>query len=230
MSSDKNRALSSYIDIYLKEEIAMEGLTRNLGGFTRFLETLSFSHGNVLNISNISRECQVERRVVSGYLEILEDLLLAYQIPVFNRRAKRKTTVHPKFYYYDTGLYRRLRQRGPLDSNDEIQGPAMEGLVGQHLRAYSDYALDSVKLFFWRSVAGNEVDFILYGDKTFAAIEVKNTSVTHPHDFHGLYSFCDEYPEARAIMLYRGKEILQHRNILVVPCNEFLLNMGKYLE
>jgi predicted AAA+ superfamily ATPase len=228
MSSDRSRSLSAYVDVYLKEEIAMEGFARNLGAFNRFLEVVSFSHAGILNVSNVSRECQIERRVIAGYLEILEDLLLAYRIPVFTRRAKRKTSVHPKFYFYDAGLYRRLRQRGPLDTNDEIHGPALEGLVGQHLRAYSDYSLKSAGLFFWHSAAGNEVDFILYGDETFIAIEVKNTSTANPHDFHGLYSFGDEYPEAKLILLYRGKELYKHKNILVIPCYEFLLNIDKY--
>lgn len=54
--------LDAYISLYLKEEVQMEGLVRNLGNFARFLEAISFSHGSVLNISNVSRECEVERK------------------------------------------------------------------------------------------------------------------------------------------------------------------------
>jgi predicted AAA+ superfamily ATPase len=74
-----------------------EGLVRNLGTFTRFLEIISFSHGAVLNVSNLARECQISRGIVAGYIDILEDLLLAYRLAVFTRRAKRKTASHPKF-------------------------------------------------------------------------------------------------------------------------------------
>lgn len=83
----------------------MEGLTRNIVNFSHFLETASFSHGSVLSISNISRECMVERKVVEGYFHILEELLLAVRIPVFTKRAKRATIAHPKFYFYDIGIY-----------------------------------------------------------------------------------------------------------------------------
>jgi hypothetical protein len=48
----------------LKEEVQMEGLVRNIGNFARFLEAISFSHGSVLNISNVARECEVERKTV----------------------------------------------------------------------------------------------------------------------------------------------------------------------
>jgi predicted AAA+ superfamily ATPase len=221
-SPQPSKTLSAYVDIYLREEIMTEGLVRNLGTFTRFLEIISYSHGAVLNVSNIARECQTSRGIVTGYIDILEDLLLAYRLPVFAKRAKRKTASHPKFYLFDNGLYRRLRQRGPLDIESEISGPALEGLVGQHLRAYSDFALPSM--------AGNEVDLVLYGGKTFTAIEVKNTKVPRPTDYNGLTSFGDDYPEASLILLYRGSVPMIHKNISVVPVELFLKRPEDYVR
>ena len=54
-SGDPSSSLQAYIDLYLREEVLMEGLTRNIGNFSRFLEAISFSHGSVLNISNVAR-------------------------------------------------------------------------------------------------------------------------------------------------------------------------------
>lgn len=229
-SADPTKTLSAYVDVYLREEILAEGLVRNLGTFTRFLEIISFSHGCVLNVSNLARECQIGRGIVSGYIDILEDLLLAYRLDVFARRAKRKTASHQKFYLFDNGLYRRLRQRGPLDIESEISGPALEGLVGQHIRAYSDFALQDVHLYYWRSLAGNEVDFVLYGGTTFTAVEVKNTKVIRPTDYNGLASFGDDYPEASLVLLYRGNVVMKHKNMLVVPVGLFLQSPGEYLK
>jgi predicted AAA+ superfamily ATPase len=229
-SADPAKTLSAYVDIYLREEIMAEGLVRNLGAFTRFLEIISFSHGAVLNVSNLARECQTGRGIVTGYIDILEDLLLAYRLTVFARRAKRKTASHPKFYLFDNGLYRRLRQRGPLDIESEISGPALEGLVGQHIRAYSDFALPDTHLYYWRSLAGNEVDFVLYGGNTFTAVEVKNTKIVRPTDYNGLVSFGDDYPEASLVLLYKGNVLMKHKNILVVPVEMFLQSPGEYLK
>jgi predicted AAA+ superfamily ATPase len=228
-STEPAKTLSAYIDIYLREEIQAEGLVRNLGTFARFLEIISFSHGTILNVSNLSRECQTGRGIVAGYIDILEDLLLAYRLPVFAKRAKRKTASHPKVYFFDNGLYRRLRQRGPLDIESEISGPAVEGLVGQHLRAFADFALPDAQLYYWRTLAGNEVDFVLYGGKTFTAIEVKNTSVLRPIDYNGLISFSDDYPEASLILIYRGTVPMKHKNILVVPVGMLLKSPREYL-
>jgi len=136
---------------------------------------------------------------------------------------------NPKFYLFDNGLYRRLRQRGPLDTESEISGPALEGLTGQHLRAWSDFALPGTQLYYWRSMAGNEVDFVLYGGDTFTAIEVKNARVLNPVDYNGLISFGDDYPEAKLLLLYRGSLLMKHKNILVLPVELFLKKPGDYV-
>ncbi|MBW1802646.1 MAG: DUF4143 domain-containing protein, partial [Deltaproteobacteria bacterium] len=223
-SPDPDQVVKAYASLYLKEEVQMEGLVRNIGAFSRFLEAISFSHGAVLNVSDVSRDCQVERKTVEGYISILEDLLLGFRISVFSKRAKRHLSSHPKFYYFDAGVFRSLRPAGPLDAPQEIEGAALEGLVAQHLRAWNAYRGDVCSLYFWRTKAGNEVDFVFYGRDTFCAIEVKNTSRVHSKMLKGLLAFKEDYPEASLCLLYRGKERLKVKGILCLPVKEFLVN------
>ncbi len=221
-AEDPEAAQRAYVSLYLKEEVQAEGLTRNIGHFARFLEAASFSHGAVLNSSQIARECQVERKTVVSYLEILEDLLLAFRLPVFTRRAKRETIAHPKLYFFDAGVFRSLRPKGPLDRPEEIDGAALEGLVAQHLRAWIAYRNHDEQLFFWQTRGGVEVDFVLYGENLFQAIEVKNTARIRPQDLRGLRAFSEDYPEAGLTLLYRGKDRLLIDGILCLPVEDFL--------
>ena len=101
--------LKDYVQTYLREEVMQEGLTRNIGHFSRFLEVASFSQGAIVNISNTAREAQVARPVAENYFSILEDLLLAVRLPVFSRKAKRQLTTHRKFYFFDAGVFRAAR-------------------------------------------------------------------------------------------------------------------------
>jgi len=220
-----DKTLESYIALYLKEEVKEEGLVRDIGSFARFLEAISFSHGAILNLSNIARECQVSRKVVDNYLSIMEDLLLGYKLPVFTKRARRAMTAQPKFYLFDAGVYYHLRPKGPLDSPDEMHGMALEGLVLQHLKCWCDYSKDKVQSFFWRSKGGSEVDFVLYGEHHFYALEVKNGKQIHPKSLRGLKTFMADYPEARAIMLYRGNDKLIIDGITCWPVDDFLLQL-----
>ena len=221
--SRKVKALETYIDLYLREEIAQEGLVRTLAPFARFLEAVSFSHGSQLVASAVARDCGVGRTTVDGYLKILYDLMIASTLDVFSKRAKRELAATPKFYFFDAGVYRTLRPKGPLDNPSEIDGMALEGLVWQHLRAWLDYSDGQNGLYYWRTASGREVDFVVYGETDFLAVEVKNASRLSTKDFGGLRAFAEDYPQSRLVLLYRGGEqYLTSDGILVVPVERYL--------
>ena len=221
-AEDREVSLGAYLTVYLREEVQQEGLVRNTGSFSRFLEALSFSHGNLLNAAEVARECQVSRSTVEGYLSILEDLLLGFRIPVFRKRSTRQLTEHAKFYLFDCGVYRKLRPRGPLDSGDEIAGAALEGLVAQHLRAWIAYSQSDSRLHYWRTKSGAEVDFVIYGPDCFSAIEVKAARRVESRDVRSLRAFREDYPESRALLLYGGTQRLEVNGILCLPAETFL--------
>ena len=219
---DKAEVIESYVNLYIIEEVQFEGLVRNIGSFARFLGVVPFSHGSVLNVTNIARECEVKRPTVENFLGILSDLLLSYQIPVFTRRAKRLLASHSKFYLFDAGVFHAMRKVGPMDRKTEIDGCALEGLVLQHLKAWCDYSKEKYEISYWRTKAGLEVDFIIYGEKGFWAIEVKNNSKISPHDLKGLTHFKQDYPECKTALLYRGKNKMMNKEILCLPVEQFL--------
>jgi predicted AAA+ superfamily ATPase len=224
-SPEPKDVLASYAALYLEQEVQAEGLVRNVGGFARFLEVVSFSHAYAMNVSNVARETAVNRKTVEGFLSVAEDLLLAFRVPVFMRRAKRQTAVHPKFYLFDAGVFQSLRPRGSLDRPEEIGGAALEGLVAQHLRAWIAYSSDEFELAYWRTRSGVEVDFVVYGPNGFWAIEVTNSRSVRPADVRGLISFAEDYRECMPLLLYRGSERLLVRGVRCVPVDEFLARL-----
>lgn len=80
-SSRPGRLLEAYVSDYLKEEIAAEGLVRNLPTFSEFLDIAALSGGEMLNLSNVARECGVSSHTAMSYFEILEDTLLGRRLP-----------------------------------------------------------------------------------------------------------------------------------------------------
>lgn len=221
-----NDVLDAYASLYLEQEVKLEGWARDVGNFARFLEAMSFSHAQVLNLANVARECEVERRTVAGYLEVLEDMLLSFRLPVFTRRVRRRTASHPKFYFFDAGVFASLRPRGPLDRIDEIEGASLEGLVAQHLRAWAAYSGKDVELFYWRTRSAVEVDFVIYGQDGFWAIEVKNGRDVRRSDLRSLKAFREDYPESRAILVYRGADRLLVDDVACIPVEKFLTDLN----
>jgi len=224
-AADPEDTLRSYAAVYVEQEIRAEGLVRNVGNFSRFLEAVSFSHAAVLSVSNVARESAVSRKTVEGFLEILDDLLLAFRIPVFTRRARRMVASHPKFYLFDAGVYRSLRPSGPLDRAEEIDGAALEGLVAQHLRAWIAYSSSDLKLHYWRTRSGVEVDFVLYGSEGLWCVQVQNSGAVRSSDLRSLKAFREDYAECSPLLLYRGQNHLKIDGIHCAPVDWFLRNL-----
>jgi len=228
--SDPKKYLESYVQTYLREEVIQEGLTRNIGAFSRFLESASFSQGSILNFSEIARELAINRLVIVDYFEILEDLLLATRIDPFTNRAKRKMVAHQKFYFFDAGVYRVLRPMGPLDTREGADGAALETLFFQSLRAINDYYGLDYKIYFWRTSTGLEVDFIIYGPAGLHAFEIKRSSQVSSKALAGLKAFGQDYPEAKLHLLYLGKNKEYHENIQVIPLETALMDLPSIIQ
>ncbi len=126
------------------------------------------------------------------------------RIPVFTKRARRRITRHPKFYYFDPGVFRALRPTGPLDAATEVDGPSLETLVLLHLRAIASRCDPNAEICYWRTSTGLEVDFVVYSENVFVAMEIKRKKSIYRTDIRGLQAFGADYPEAKRLVLYGG--------------------------
>lgn len=229
-SNQANDYLQSYVTTYLKEEVLEEGLSRQIGDFNRFLEIASFSQGSLLNMSQIAREVGINNKTVVSYFNILEDLLIGFKLPVFTKRSKRRLVSHPKFYFFDCGIYNILRPKGLLDRPSEINGAGLETIFIQHLRAYNDYFSLGYQFYFWRTSNQTEVDFVAYGEKGLFAFEIKHSNKVNRKDLSGLKSFASEYPMAKLFLIYTGDWPEYHDEIRVLPMVDALSKLPEILS
>lgn len=222
--------VKSYVQTYLREEIQQEGLARNLSNFSRFLETASFSQASMLNVSQIARDAALDRKVVDHYFDILNDLLIGSRLPVFSKRSKRRLVAHPKFYLFDTGIYRAIRPRGPLDTPEEIDGACLETLLFQELRAINDALGLEYKLYYWRTSDGTEVDFVCYGPRGLLAFEIKRAERYNMRDLTGLKAFKKDYPMAQCHLLYGGDSPRTEQDMAILPFQKILHYLPEIMQ
>jgi predicted AAA+ superfamily ATPase len=226
---DPHSYLHAYTHTYIKEEVAQEGFSRDIASYTKFLQTATFSQAQLLNIAEISREVGVSRPTITTYFDILEAMLLAVFLQPFTKRAKRKMVTHNKFFFFDVGIYNALRPKGPFDTQQEVDGAGLETLFLQTVRALNDYLELGYEIFFWRTSAGEEVDFILYGKSGFHAFEIKRSKKISSNDLKHLKKFHEDYPEAKLHVLYGGDLHEYHGPITVYPFIEGLKALTKIL-
>ena len=207
---DRQETLKAYVQLYLREEIKAEALVRNLPGFVRFLPIAGLFHGQSLNISAIARDCGVARTTAAGYLDILEDTLLAWRLPGYEARLRVQERKHPKLYWLDPGLVRAVkRQIGPTTA--EERGPLLEGWIHTLLRAYQDQHELWHELSYWApgKNASLEVDFLLERGGEYLAIEVKAASTFSRSSLKGMKAIQELPGLVRRIIIYTGREDLR---------------------
>lgn len=120
--------------------------------------------------------------------------------------------------------------RGPLDSSEESDGAVLETILLQNLQAVSDALQLNYQIHFWRSATGLEVDFVLYGERGFHAIEVKRSSSISRNDLKPLLAFQQDYPEAKLWFLYGGDRVQYFDKIQAVPFLQFLMQLDQHLS
>lgn len=221
LADDPRRRLRAYVDDYLKEEIAAEGLVRNLPAFSTFLWAAALADTELVNYTNIARECGVTANGVKGYYEILTDTLLGRFLPAFTRRPKRRVIQAPKFYLADVGVVNHLARRGRVDAGGELYGKALENFVFHELTAYLEYRERFLELTHWRLASGVEVDFVI-GDVE-AAVEVKASGKIAGRQLSGLRALRDDHPRAKRLFLacLEPKRRVTADGIEIVPVEEF---------
>ncbi len=231
-ATDPAVVLHEYRQGCLAEVIAL-GLTRHLGRFSRFLGAISSSHTQRLNVARVARDCEAGRKVVAGYVAILEDMLLAFRVPVFqvqpaSRSAepaegpKRATVARDKLFLFDTGFFRSLLPGGGTADTAEVERRALAGLVVQQVRAWAAYSSGDARLYYWRTRAGTEVDVVVHGSSGTVGLKVMNSDTVSTRELRELRAFRRDYPYAETAVLYRGHDRTQDEGTACIPVADFL--------
>jgi len=212
--------LKSYLGTYLKEEVSAEGLVRGIEIFSDFLDKSALLNGELLNYANLASDLGISAKTVKEYFHILEDTLIGQTLMPFTKTKKRKSIMTAKFYFFDVGVANVLADRKDISPKSKEYGQAFEHLVYTELRSYLSYGSDDRSLSFWRTVNGQEVDFLL-GDEV--AIEVKATTKILAKHLKGLQALSEDLTLKRKIIVSLvSSPQLQDDGIEVLPFEEFV--------
>jgi uncharacterized protein len=215
--------LSAYVQTYLKQEIQAEAVVRNLPGFARFLPVAALFHGQMLNVASLARDAGVPRMTVEGYVEILEDTLLATRLPAFEGRLRVRERKHPKLFFFDPGVVRALKRQMGVPAMEE-RGPLLEGFVFMLLCFYKEHAGLCESINYWAPADAHttEVDFVLRRGSELVALEVKTAKKLRNADLRGLRAVGAQAGVRRRIAVYLGdRRLVTPDGIEILPFARF---------
>ncbi|PCJ50952.1 MAG: AAA family ATPase [Gammaproteobacteria bacterium] len=222
-SPDPEEDLFSYVGSYLKEEIQQESNIRKLGPFANFLEQAALDNSELLNFANIASDVGVSANTVKEYYQILEDTLIGTFLPPFKRTIKRKAISKAKFYFFDVGVANILAKRLNIKPKSELYEKCLEHLVYVELKAWLSYSRNRQSLTFWRSINGQEVDFIIGNE---IAIEVKSTTRVQGKHLKGIKALAEEVPLTHKIIIsLDNKKRIMDDNFIIYPVKDFFAEL-----
>ena len=221
---DSYEFLKAYTETYLKEEVAAEGLVRDIGPFAQFLDIAAANDGETLNFSNIARVCSLSAKTVQQYYQILEDTFLAVKLPAWNKSARRRLVSHPRYYFFDTGVTNLLAHTLGDQLNPQIRGRRFEQFVICQLMSFIHYNRLDIQAYYWRTNHGAKVDVLICrGLEIVCALEIKSSKNIAGESLSGLKSFMEDNPGVPAYVLGSGQNRrLLDKNITVINWNDFI--------
>jgi uncharacterized protein len=221
LEEDPGRSITAYITDYIKEEIAAEGIARNIPAFSRFVESLRFVNGELVNYTAIARDCGVDSKTVKSYFQILSDTLMGTMVLPFKQRPKRTVlTEIPKFYLFDVGIAGHIEKRSIPDESGREFGRAFEHFIFMEIQAYRSYSNKNFDVSFWRTPQGQEVDFVI--DNGAIAIEVKGTKSVDDSDLKNMRAFNSDYRPKKSIVVSNERHARKTSAAEILPWREFL--------
>lgn len=222
---DREKTLSTYAAIYLREEVQAENLSRSLEGFARFLSAIGEWAGAHLDLAKVAQAAQVPRQSAGRWFEVLEDTLLVMRADAFAKSATRRLVQHPKFFFFDNGVLNGLL--GNFGVSADRIGRLFEHLLFDQI-VHSAAAFDqAVRVSTWRTEHGAEVDFIVERGGELFAIEAKASRTVGAGDLRGLARF-EAYAgrRVRSMVWYLGREPKRIHGVEILPWQQGLEAMG----
>lgn len=222
---DRLEYLHAYALTYLKEEIQLEQIVRNLEPFRLFLQIAAQTQGKVLNYSKIARQTGVDTTTVQNYYSILDDTLIGFTLSAYHTSIRKRQIQAPKFYFLDGGITRSLSGQldVPLRPGTSAYGDAFEAFVMLEIRKNIDYFKKTWRMSYLLTKDDSEIDLIIErpGKKTLC-IEIKSTDKLIEGDLTSFVKLSQDVPNSESICLSRD---LRTQQIAHVKCQHWLHGM-----
>lgn len=209
-AESRTRWWEGYTATYLERDLRQLSQIESLSDFRTVMEVLALRCGQVINQTNVARDSHVSQATVHRYLNLLETTCLIDRLPAFARNRTTRLIKAPKLHWIDPALAASL---GGLHDEASIKasreaGALFENLIFHHLKALAGTFTPKLRLYYWRTMKGAEVNLVLEWGRKIVAVEIKLTESPSYADYEGLEAFLKDHPEASAgILVHTGRKV-----------------------
>ena len=213
--------LEGYIRTYLERDLRDLSQVDSLVDFRKVMQCLALRTGNILNQADIARDSGISHPTVHRYIKLLEISNIIQRIPSYSSNRTKRIVKSPKIFFVEPALSIFLSGYHDEDTLRKAReaGSFFETMLYLHLRALCELFIPRAGLYYWRTVSGREVDFVIEHGRKLLAIEVKYTNNPTVYDIGGLLAFMEDHPETiMGVLVHAGDSIKWlHSKVIAVP-------------
>lgn len=222
---EKKEELNEIYTSYLQKDIKSLINGENIIAYNNLLKCIASQIGNLININELSNTTGLTRKQIENYLTILQETFIIKMLPPFYTNKRKEISRMPKLFFTDQGLTNFvLNDFSEISLRNNI-GNIIENFVFNEIKT-SIGAAD--RIYFWRTLQGSEIDFIIQTGKGLIPIEVKwkmfkadtssRAAVSIPRSFNSFFKLHKNITAAIVVtMNYTGKRNVENKEIFFVP-------------
>ncbi len=213
----------SYIATYIERDVKQIMNITQEGNFIKFLSVAAARTGQLLNYSDMARDCDISVSTVKSWISVLNTSGLVYLLYPYSNNITKRVIKTPKLYFYDTGLVCYLcRLMDSVSARDGIMsGALMETYtISEIIKSYIHNGM-SPSMFFYRNKDGKEIDLILEENMTLYPIEIKRSTAPTVNDIKN-FAILDSIKGNKrigmgAVICLRSQLTPINRNVMAIP-------------
>ncbi len=200
-ADDRALWFRGYVQTYLERDLQELSSISSLTDFRNLMRAAALRLGGIENQSDMARDVAVSQPTAHRWLRLLETSYQLVRLRPYSVNRTKRLIRSPRLHWSDTALALHL-------ADEEPRGAHLENMVLTDLLAWRDARLRPPRVLYWRTRAGEEVDFVIEQGNELVAVEVKAANRVGFRDARHLRTFLGEYAHrARgALLLHDGDE------------------------
>jgi hypothetical protein len=224
----------TYIQSYVERDVRQIKNIENLSTFIRFLGLCAGRTGQLLNISALANDCDINVATARGWLSILEMSYIIFLLQPHYKNFSKRLVKSPKLYFYDTGLACSLLDITSVQDFKKhyLRGGLIESFITAEFYKEFYNRARRPSVYFWRNNHGNEVDCLLEKGQILIPVEIKGSMTMSDNFFKGLqywHELTEASPEDEYV-IYGGDRNWQRSKGNVVSWQDMYTIVEKYFD
>ena len=199
---------SAYLSTYIERDIRSLRNIHDLGQFQRFIVLLAARAGQLLNFTEVGKECGISQTTAKDWVSLLQSTSIIYLLEPYSRNLTKRVVKTPKVLFVDTGLLSYLLR---IESAEQLihspfAGHLFENMViMEKIKQYAEKG-ERAPCYFYRTSSGTEIDLVIDNMDSLEAYEIKFSASPTQQMTQSLALFKEDFPLKRSALLTLRQE------------------------